>query len=491
MSASRSTTPATATPPGRFARLLPVLLLVVLFASVYAADLGRVRMLMWDEAEYAELGRSVLHGEGYRTYVDPEGMRLPMVPLLAAGSLAVAPHAGDTGLRVVALVCMLLALVVAHRGATRAADPPTALAATLLLGAMPMIQVLATLILSEGSFLVFFTAAVWWFHDGLEGRSQSFLACAVAVGLAALTRYVAWLFVPVALLMMLARTVTLGPGEVAKRTFRSRVFLLAPLVTVAVIAPWLVREALVFHDPFEGFRDSLDAFGGWNLEPWSWYLTRLPLTVGWPALIAAILGLVVAVRERGGAAMTAAIVCVVVIGAHSRFAHKEDRYVSSMMPFLATLGGIGLTRLVAPLAARVTGERAAAVIAATLAVIGSLVTMNGDGARRVSLDPAGFPSFVQAMDAIRSASGPRDQILGASGPLIRWYADRPVRPFPDRLEGLPDALSSASWVVFVNYERMQPDWAAALTHRLTAEDAARGDVRVFRSGPYQTVIARA
>ena len=510
MSRPPARTAATARESGGFLLLIVLALLVM----VWAADLGRPRMLGWDESEYAGIGRGLLRGEGYRTYGAPEAMRLPVVPLLVAATLAVAPHTGDHALRWTGLLCMVAALFVTYRGVARAADRGTALAATLFFGALPMTRVLATLILSEAPFLACFTAAVWWLHEALGGRTRAYLASAAAFGLALMARYDAALFAPIALLLALIRGTTIGPRVLRDRTIGSRDFWLAPLVTLAVIAPWFVRETLLFHNPFEGLRQSsgIVIAGHWGGAPWWWYLARLPLTAGWPVLIAAAPGLWVAVRERDGAAMTALVVCVVVMTGHSSYLHKEDRYICAMMPFVATLAAHGLTRVLGawigaragarigersglrwlgPWFSRWLGGRVAAVVIPALVIVTGAAILADDTTRRITLDPYGYPSLVEAMEAVRAES-PADRIvIGASGPQIHWYADRPTRQFPEDVGDLTDMLPGASWVVFVNYERMQPEWATDLTRRLTPTDVARGDVRVFHNGPFQTAIVRA
>jgi 4-amino-4-deoxy-L-arabinose transferase-like glycosyltransferase len=493
---------------------LLLLLVLALLAIVWAADVGRPRMLGWDESEYAGIGRGLLHGEGYRTYGNPEPMRLPMVPMLVAATLTVAPHGGDHALRWTGLLCMVVALLVTYRGVAYASDRTTAFAATLFFGALPMTRVLATVVLSEAPFLACFTAAVWWLHEALGGRSRAYLASAAAFGLALLARYDAALLAPIALLLALIRGTTIGPRELARRTIGSRDFWLAPLVTLAVLAPWLVREIVLFHDPLLGLHQSSEIviLGHWGAAPWWWYLKRLPLTAGWPALIAAVLGLGMAVRDRGGAAMTALVVCVVVMAGHSGYLHKEDRYICSMMPFVATLAAFGVTGVLGPwLGARAgaaAGERSklrwlgpwftrwltarvAATVTATLVVATGAAILADDTTRRITLDPYGYPALVEAMETVRAESPPDRIVIGASGPQIHWYADRPTRQFPEDVGDLSDMLPRASWVVFVNFERMQPQWATDLTRLFTEADVARGDVRVYHSGPFQTVIVRA
>ena len=492
---------------------LPLLLVLAALVMVWAPDLARPRMLGWDESEYAGIGRGLLRGEGYRTYGAPEPMRLPAVPMLAAATLAVAPHAGDAGLRWMGLLCMAAAALVTYRGVARGADRGTALAATLFFGALPMTRVLATLVLSEAPFIACFSAAVWWLHDALGGRSRAYLACAAAFGLALLTRYDAALFAPIALALALLRGTVIGPRELARRTIGTGFFWLGTLVTLAVIAPWLLREALVFHNPFEGLRQSsgIVIAGQWGAAPWWWYLARLPLIAGWPVLIAALPGLWLALRERDGTAMTALVASAIVLAGHSSYLHKEDRYICGAMPFVATLAAIGVTRAMSPWIGRRVGARVAggwlrwlgprfagwvsarvssAATPGLVLVMGAAILAD-DTTRSISLDPPGYPSMLEAMETIRAESTPDRIVIGASGPEIHWYADRPVRQFPDDVGDLGDLLPHASWVVFVNYERMQPEWAADLTRRMTVADSVRGDVRVFRGGSFQTVIVRA
>src|SRR5262249_8323744 len=144
---------------------------------------------------------------------------------------------------------------------------------------------------------------------------------------------------------------------------------------LVVIAPWLIRVGLVFGDPLQGVRDSMSVETTWGEFPWTWYFTRLPLTAGWPVVVAAAIGVVVAVRDRHTAAITALIAAAAVFGAHSAFVHKEDRYISAALPFVAALGGVGLVRGVAPLVARRAGARAGSVTAWTLALLAAFTTM--------------------------------------------------------------------------------------------------------------------
>jgi hypothetical protein len=64
----------------RVRTLLPAAALLIVFVAAYAYTNAAPRMLMWDEAEYASLGRSIARGEGYAISGQPHSLRPPMLP---------------------------------------------------------------------------------------------------------------------------------------------------------------------------------------------------------------------------------------------------------------------------------------------------------------------------------------------------------------------------------------------------------------------------
>ena len=74
--------------PARLVDVAPLSGLLVVFAALCYSNLGAFDMLMWDEAEYASIGRSLARGEGYRIGAETNVIRPPVMPVsIAAGLL--------------------------------------------------------------------------------------------------------------------------------------------------------------------------------------------------------------------------------------------------------------------------------------------------------------------------------------------------------------------------------------------------------------------
>jgi hypothetical protein len=80
-------------------------------------------------------------------------------------------------------------------------------------------------------------------------------------------------------------------------------------------------------------------------------------------------------------------------------------------------------------------------------------------------------------------------VLGENTPQISWYADRRAVSFPPR-EGFAAALAKVDWVLFTNFERGQPAWAAPLAAQIARHRSASGEVYLFRDPRFATLLAR-
>src|SRR6266542_1934565 len=137
-------------------RFVPLALLLAGFGAVYATTLNSNRMFMWDEAEYASIGRSIVRGEGFSIGRVPNSLRPPVLPLAVAASMTIGGGREDAAAKRPMLVFSLLALAATYLVAASAYDRATGLVAAVLLGVCPAFWTYTPLVLSEIPFMAFF-----------------------------------------------------------------------------------------------------------------------------------------------------------------------------------------------------------------------------------------------------------------------------------------------------------------------------------------------
>ncbi len=461
-------------------------LLLAVAGLAYGRGLGAYGMLMWDEAEYASLARALARGEGYTVGGRPEALRPPLLPLAGAAAIALAGRADDRVVKAATVALALAALLVVYAAGTRAYDRTTGLVAALLLAAVPWFWTATAQFLSELPLLACFSAAAFAWSFALLRAPGWFHLAWLCAGLALLTRYTALLLGPLFALLTLAALVT-HPAAV-RRCLRSPHAWLAPLVAVAVVAPWFAHQALTFGDPLVGLRRAsgqLQVYLPGVSMPWHAYLSGLPAMLTAPTLAALVLGVAWAVWRRDAFALHCVVVVAFVLLWFSAYRYKEPRLVSAMLPAAALLAAVGVTR-------GLTGDRPQRL---GLAVAGALLGVVALGAlsardRLSRFVTNGYPSFLQAAEFLRAHSEPSALVVAPNPPQVWWYAERRVEEFPAEA-ALPALLARADWVVIADFERGQPPYAAALAARIPASAFVAGDAARFDDGRFSTVVARA
>ena len=465
-------------------RHLPAVLIAAALCGVYAPTLESGGMLMWDEAEYATIGRSIVRGEGFAIGGEPNRLRPPLVPLAAAAAIALTGRADDEVLRAPKLAFAALALLAVYGGTAAAHGRTAGLIALVLLGVAPGFWLATPLFLSELPFLAFFFGAIVTFALGLHGSPRYFTLAWLLWGLAFLTRYTALLFAPAAV-VSLALAIAMAARRVPLTTLlRSRAFLLGPLIGLAIVAPWMLRQQIAFGDALVGVREAstqLQLFMPDVSMPWYFYLVRLPAVLSPGIALAALAGLVWAIRARDGFGLHCAATSGVLLVWFSGYRFKEDRQILALLPLAASLAALGLTKLW-PFSDRLAHR---AVVLTTVVGL-SIVTVRPMLGTQVTL---GYPSFLDGMRWLRTHSAPDATVLGASPAQISWYADRRVETFPGE-PALPQALGRTTWTVVTNFERGQPRYAADLAARVPPSAAQAGDAASFADSRFATTIIR-
>jgi 4-amino-4-deoxy-L-arabinose transferase-like glycosyltransferase len=465
--------------------MIRAFVLLALFGILYSFSLNSYGMFLWDEAEYASIGRSVLRGQGFTVSGVPNKLRPPILPLAgAAGMFLFGDQSDDSVLRKTAGAFALLALLIVYGFAAAAYGRTTGLVAAALLGISPLFWVFVPYFLSEIPFLGFFTAAVWFFYFGIYLDQRFFLGSWVCWALAFLTRYTASLFLPVMVLFVVIAVWRGGPE--ARRRLRSRVFFLGPLVGLLLLAPWLVREYMTFGDPLAGLRKAshqLQVYLPGVSMPWNYYPRRMPalLSIEIAALFA--VGVIWAFRKRDRLGMHNALVAAVILAWFSCYRYKEDRMVSSALPFMAMVAAVVLVKATGSLRPLGRGAVLGGVLAGCFFM--NLRVTQPVFENQVTL---GYPVFLNAMTFLRENAGPGAVVLGANLPQIHWYSNLGVKNIPE-IEELPDALRHSEWVVITNFEPEQKPYVLGLV-KLVPDNPTSHETAVFRDSQFITVVVR-
>lgn len=469
----------------RLAAAGPLLALLLVFGAAYVYTNAAPRMFMWDEAEYASLGRSLARGEGYAISGKPHSLRPPVLPLVAAAAIAIGGSV-DAALKWIPIGFSLLALLITYWCAAKAYDRLTGVVAAVVLGLSPVFWRSTGLLLTEMPFMACFAGAAACFYFGLHRHERWFYASWLLWAASFLTRYTAVLFAFIAVAFTIIAL--LSRSAEARARIRSRPFFLAPGLGLLAIAPWLVRQYVVFGDPLIGAREAatqLQRFLPHVSMPWHFYVSQMPELLSIPLAVLVLAGTVWAVLRRDRFALHCLLACAVVLVWMSLYRFKELRMAMSVLPLLSIVAAVGLTR---PLHGKTTSLRAIAVPAVALGLLFALQLNAIPSATRATVT-LGYPSFLDAMAFVRAHSTHDAVVVGANYPQIHWYADRRAVDLPERT-ALDEALAMSEWTVLTNFERGQKPYAAELVRYVRQDDVERSDAAIFQDGQFQTVLIR-
>lgn len=466
----------------------PLAAVLVPLAAVLLLNLGAFEMLIWDEAEYASLGRSLARGEGYRIGAEVNVLRPPALPLSVAASLLVFGDGSELAAKIPTIVFTLLLVAAVYVFVLAACGPVAAVAAAVAVAVSPELVVRGVMVLSETPFTLFHIVAVLTFARGFERDTRWFYASWLAFALALSTRYTALLFGPTLVLVVLWETAKDRTNALC--AMRSRPFLLAPLLCAApILLPWYVRQWLVAGDPLIAIRYASSQIPSYSTEtmPWHFYLSALPDALTWPVLVGATAGFVVSAATGRRIGIYSAAAAFVLIAWHTQYGYKEVRLITPALPFFAVAAGTAVQSWLAM--GRRAGLRwcwavpAAGLAAAAFSGYGDIVSALR---WRIAL---GEPAFLHAAHYIRTATSVQTVIAAAAAPQAAWHADRYVERIPPTLEEFRKTLKDVDWVILTNFERSEPDYLSRLPEKAGWSDQFSEEIRMFGSGRFRTMLA--
>jgi hypothetical protein len=463
--------------------------LLVLFGGLYSTTVGSHGAFMWDEAEYACIGRSVIQGNGFAINQGPNALRPPLLPLAGSAAMLLTGASTDITLKYAVVLFALLGLAILFHTVKIATDGETALLAVLLLGFAPAFWQHTSYFLSEIPFLTFFLGAVFYFHHGIYSDKKYFALSWGCWGLAVLTRYTAVLFgvlVPVICVLALIRKDTR-----AERWGRltSRAFVLSPLIGGGFLLPWLIRQQVTFGDALVGFRAASQQLQVYMVNvsmPWSYYIAGLPEMVTWFGVIALMGGAVWVIYQRIALGLSACLVIGFLLIWFSCYRYKEPRLVTSILPFVAATGSIGIIGLWKTVLPKLSPR---ILLVAVLLCFGGATYR----ATRPWFDlyiALGYPILNQACAQIQKSSEPSEVVLASIGPQLAWYANRKTTDIPPDETQLKASLRSTDWVLFVNFERGQPVYINRILKYLRTSDLAKGDLFEYKDQQFAAYLCK-
>ncbi len=436
----------------------PVVALLVLFGVLYSFTINSYGMFVWDESEYASIGRSVLRGQGFAIAGVPNKLRPPFLPLAGAAALWLFHSQGDDSiLRGTACALALAALLCIYSFGAAFFDRTTGFVAAFLLGITPFFWTFVPMFLCEIPFLAFFAAAVWLFYSGIYFDQRYFLWSWISCALAFLTRHTAVLFFPVIFLFVCIAWWR-GGWEVRGRIL-SRAFFLSPLAGLLLFLPWLGREYFTFGNPLAGLKQAAHQLQDYMPDasmPWNFYLRRLPFLLSPEIAAIVVAGIVWAWWKRDRFALHNFLVATFILTWFSFYRYKEDRIVSSAFPFLVMIAAVALAKTTASLRPPMRGMVLGALLAGSL-----ILNLRATRPMFENTFTPGYPGFLDAMAFLRENATPGATVLGANFPQIHWYSDLRAVDIPNET-ALPDALRKSEWVVITNFEPAQEPYVLKL-----------------------------
>lgn len=468
---------------------LPLACILTAFGALDYANLGAYDLLVWDEAEYASIGRSLARGDGYAISGQPQWIRPPVTPAVIAAAILAFGEGSDAAAKALMPLLAIALLVLVYRAVTRLYGRSAGFSASAALAIAPEFATRAVMLLSEIPFLLLYTATLLAFFRAFRQDLRWFHAAWILLALSFLTRYTAVLFGPT-LLLLLGYEALSGRANL-QRILRTRTFWLAPCWALLITAPWLYWQWLLRGDPLACLKYASNQIPSYDLAtmPWHFYLTSLPGAMTCPIAVAGGAGLAYAIWRNERLGVYAAISATVIVGWHSQYAFKEFRLVTAVLPLFAIGAGIAANAWLRRFAGRLAPLRRAfpaIVLAAALAMSAPRVLDTFQ--TRIAL---GEPSFLEAMAYVRRETAPDALLLSESYAQIHWYADRPVEGLSNDPAKLSQQLARADWLVVTNFERGQPEHVTRLGARVTMNDQLKGDVRVFRDARFVTALAKA
>jgi hypothetical protein len=481
-----------------------VALLIGFYGFIYFSHIEAYDSLMFDEAGYATMGRTLAleHYYGVDVLGTPESYRPPLFPMMIAASFLLF-GVSYTMAKVPVILSALALLATVYVLVRKIWGRRTALFAAAMIGAIPLTLNYVVNVLADVPSALFYTLTMLCLYLGIDKRRGAYFYLAwVCFGLTSLVRYNSVLVLP-SLAVFVALELALGTLKSAD-LIRDRAFLLSPLAALLVGLPYLVYLQVTFGDAFIGVRQTAGALAEeWGRGEWHYYLTHAAdlLTEPGCVLVAGGIAWVLYRRDRFGRYLLVWIAVPLVYFSFQPL--KDSRLVITIGPPLAMLAAhLACDIWETPLLSRSKASKWLRLLVPAALVV--LMFHDGYGEARhrfQSVRAVGYPSLQEAGQWFQEFTAEDAIIMTASQPGHHWYSYRGTVSYPTDIEQFIAVAREADYVVLDDYERKQPSYVPHLFAEafLTESGALRhasdrdaivvfGDAALFGNSPVPTTI---
>ena len=481
-----------------------ILLIIILYGCIYIANINAYDSLMYDEAGYITMGRTLVveHYHGIDVQGTKEFYRQPLFPLMIAASFLIFGIT-YTAAKIPIILSAILAMIIIYLLVQKIYDRKIAFFAAAMLGGTPLILSYVENILSDVPSVLFYALSMLSFYIGIEKKDAKYLYIAwFSFGLTFLIRYNAILIIPSVGAYLLLKIIIreIKPSEIIK----SKNYLLSPLAALIPLAPYFIYQQITFGDAFIGIKAASGALNmPWGAGPWHYYLTQAPSYLTWVGFTLTMLGIAWTLYKRDKFAIYSLIWIAIPMAYFSSQILKDLRLTDTLAPPLAILAALGASKIIAKLFSRDLkfSENLASFIVPGFLLAYIIYAGYTDVLPRYQqVHALGYPSLQMAGDWIQKNTEKDAILMTASEPGHQWYSYRKTIGYPEESKFESTITEKdVDYIIIDNYERMQPQYVfsifgqAFLTHDSTLkhpEDA--GKIKIIgNSGSSMTIIVPA
>ena len=465
-----------------------IIIILLFFGYMYFSTIDSYGMFMWDEAGYANIGKSLYEEFEFAQNGKWDSYRGYGFPLMIAVSFFVFGATTDVIAKVPVVLSGLLGIFVVYFFTRKLVGKNVAIVSAFALAIMPLYWSYTAHLLTGVPFAVFFTLAILSFYHGIKNNPKYLYLSWASLGFAFMLRFNAFLFAPPVIIYLAYLLIKKDKGTI--NLLKSKEFWLPPLAFIAVVLPYFVfRHIHDFAAPIEFFRSlagNLSATQFFGYVNWSKYFIDLPSNITYALLFAAVVGLVYGLykRDEFNAYLVLHIFTTLIYFTMQDW--KESRYIMSVFPLIAILAGIGLVKVIYPWLVRDLKSKKLPFIIIILFLLFSFNIGHSAASTQLTYSIAnGYPSLKQASEYVRDHTAPDDKIFGISDVQYHWYSDDRIVISPVR-EGLKTNIkqvtsdSSIKYVILNNHERGQAQYLLEyFSNAFTQEDVDSGTIVVF------------
>ncbi len=446
--------------------LLFFFLLILFSVYIYTLSLQN-KAYWWDEAVYLGLAKNVFTNHTYGINVPSynEIFRPPLFPIL----LSTVSSFGENVERIFSPVFYFLSVIVTYFFARKLFGKDTGLLSSIFLATSPLLIFFSSKILTESLSVFLFISSMFAFYKSFENRKFLVLT-AVLTALAILAHYQeAVLFVIYAVILF-----TKTKKQISNLFF-SKTFLLAILVFVATLFPWLIFSFESYGSIFGAVQDSLSQIttNTFFYAPADFYLRNisflgLPIIFFVPALF---------FYKKFGEKEKVILISAIVIFLIFSFAisRKEERYLLPFSPIFYIFSAVGFSKL-----EKLLNRKYFKLVAIAFALPGLVV-----GVAAIQFNYQAGLQIKQA--AIFLEQFPDKYVVAENYPVINYVSGKDVFPFPSDYSVFQNLTSTYNihYVVVDSAELYQsPSYVSNLVNQFptiaTFGSSLQSEVRILK-----------